>query len=215
VSVVITNVSDHDGSDRLSEYVVRINNGPVLGRFKHWRANGLAECLRLAADAVDEAQHPNPYATRPSEQAVTEEQGTIERHDFGSKAGDPDWCYLCGEHRSHPAHAESQRLYPFTLLDLDIARIIDPSSFLPGAGEQGQNLAIAKAKRVVEALTAALGAQTPPEGAVTEAAFRHIVEAGYHIGFIKAMDGATDEIREVADKAKAALKAAMEAGRHD
>jgi hypothetical protein len=51
-----------------------------------------------------------------SEQAVTEEPGTIERHDFGSKAGDPDWCYLCGEHRSHPAHAESQRPYPFTLL---------------------------------------------------------------------------------------------------
>lgn len=50
MSVVITNVSDHDGSDRLSEYVVRINNGPVLGRFEHWRANGLAECLRLAAD---------------------------------------------------------------------------------------------------------------------------------------------------------------------
>lgn len=67
MSVVITNVSDHDGSDRISEYVVRINNGPVLGRFKHWRANGLAECLRLAADAVDEAQHPNPYATRPEE----------------------------------------------------------------------------------------------------------------------------------------------------
>lgn len=67
MSVVITNVSDHDGSDRISEYVVRINNGPVLGRFEHWRANGLAECLRLAADAVDEAQHPNPYATRPEE----------------------------------------------------------------------------------------------------------------------------------------------------
>ena len=65
MSVVITNVSDHDGSDRLSEYVVRINNGPVLGRFEHWQANGLAECLRLAADAVDEAQHPNPYATSP------------------------------------------------------------------------------------------------------------------------------------------------------
>lgn len=33
------------------------------------------------------------------------EPGTIERHDFGSKAGDPDWCYSCGEHRNHPAHA--------------------------------------------------------------------------------------------------------------
>lgn len=96
-----------------------------------------------------------------AESASGLEPGTIERHDFGSKAGDPDWCYSCGEHRNHPAHAESQRPYPFTLLDLDIARIIDPSSFLPGADEQGQNLAIAKAKRITKAATAALGAQTP------------------------------------------------------
>lgn len=33
------------------------------------------------------------------------EPGTIEPHAFGSKAGDPDWCYYCGEHRNHPAHA--------------------------------------------------------------------------------------------------------------
>lgn len=59
-----------------------------------------------------------------------------------------------------------------------------------------------------EILSAALTERT-----VTGAAFRHIVEAGYHLGFITAMDGVTDEIREVADKAKAALKAAMEAGR--
>ena len=65
MSVIITNVSDHDGSERLSEYVVRVNNGPILGRFEHWRANGLAECLRLAAVAVDEENNPNPYATRP------------------------------------------------------------------------------------------------------------------------------------------------------
>lgn len=61
MSVIITNVSDHDGSERPSEYVVRINNGPVLGRFEHMRQNGLAACLRLAADAVDERKHPNPF----------------------------------------------------------------------------------------------------------------------------------------------------------
>lgn len=55
MSVIITNVSSHDGSDLVSEYIVRINRGPVLGRFKHWRHEGLAKCLRLAADAVDAA----------------------------------------------------------------------------------------------------------------------------------------------------------------
>lgn len=65
MSVIITNVSDHDGSERLSEYVVRVNNGPILGRFEPWRANGLAECLRLAAVAVDEENSLNPYAARP------------------------------------------------------------------------------------------------------------------------------------------------------
>jgi hypothetical protein len=28
----------------------------------------------------------------------------LEPHECGSKAGDPDWCWECGEHRSHPAH---------------------------------------------------------------------------------------------------------------
>ena len=63
MSVVITNVSDHDGSERLSAYVVRINDGPILGRFEHFRPHGLAECLRLAADAVEAQGSPNPFAT--------------------------------------------------------------------------------------------------------------------------------------------------------
>lgn len=58
MSVVITNVSDHDGSVYISEYVVRINNDPVIARFSHWRRDGLATCLRLAADAVEAAARP-------------------------------------------------------------------------------------------------------------------------------------------------------------
>lgn len=65
MSVIITNVSDHDGSERLSEYVVRVNNGPILGRFEHWRPNGLAECLRLAASAVEAPERPSTRSTRP------------------------------------------------------------------------------------------------------------------------------------------------------
>lgn len=62
MSVIITNISDHDGSVGLSEYVVRINSGPVIARFEHHRSAGLAKCLRLAADAVEASGHPNPFA---------------------------------------------------------------------------------------------------------------------------------------------------------
>lgn len=55
MSVVITNVSDHDSSTEINEYVVRINADRPIARFKQWRRDGLATCLRLAADAVDAA----------------------------------------------------------------------------------------------------------------------------------------------------------------
>lgn len=55
MSIIITNVSGHDGGKEISRYVVRINNGPVIAQFEHWRPDGLATCLRLAADAVDRA----------------------------------------------------------------------------------------------------------------------------------------------------------------
>lgn len=58
-----SNVSDHDGSTLISEYTVQINNGPVIAEFAHWRKDGLAACLRLAADAVEASGHPNPFAT--------------------------------------------------------------------------------------------------------------------------------------------------------
>lgn len=62
MSVIITNVSEHDGTDQISEYVVRINLGAPLAQFTHWRRDGLATCLRKAADALDKENHPNPFA---------------------------------------------------------------------------------------------------------------------------------------------------------
>lgn len=62
MSVVITNISHHDGSIAISDYVVRINDGPVIAKFSHWRKDGLATCLRLAADAVEASGDKNPFA---------------------------------------------------------------------------------------------------------------------------------------------------------
>lgn len=53
MSIVITNVSDHDDMEGVNSYVVRVNAGPVLARFEHVRKEGLAVCLRRAAEAVD------------------------------------------------------------------------------------------------------------------------------------------------------------------
>ena len=61
MSVIITNVSPMRGDHEKHEYVVSINNMPVIARFDHVRANGLAECLRRAADAVDATEKdPRP-----------------------------------------------------------------------------------------------------------------------------------------------------------
>jgi len=63
MSVIITNISDHDGSAKISRYSVRINDGPVIATFVHWRPDGLAKCLRNAADAVEKSGHVNPFAS--------------------------------------------------------------------------------------------------------------------------------------------------------
>lgn len=59
MSVVITNVTDYTQAsyikDGLSEYIVKINNGPVLARFYHVREDGLDVCLAKASQAVAEA----------------------------------------------------------------------------------------------------------------------------------------------------------------
>lgn len=57
MSIIITNVSTHDDVYGLNQYVVRINNQPVIAQFDHTRSEGLAACLRRAADAVDAATH--------------------------------------------------------------------------------------------------------------------------------------------------------------
>lgn len=62
MSVIIINISPHDGREAPCEYVVRVNHGPVLGRFQHWRRDGLAACLRAAAEAVAEPEKKDGLA---------------------------------------------------------------------------------------------------------------------------------------------------------
>ena len=50
--VAIVNVSDNPDLTGVQEYEVRINS-KVICKFTHVRENELAECLRKAADAVD------------------------------------------------------------------------------------------------------------------------------------------------------------------
>lgn len=53
----VQNMGPHDDPDKLGEriYELRDNNG-VLATFRHKRRDGLAACLRAAADAVDLAR---------------------------------------------------------------------------------------------------------------------------------------------------------------
>jgi hypothetical protein len=53
MSVVINNISRHGDLRGLNQYQVRINNDPVIARFSDVRTEGLATCLRKAADAVE------------------------------------------------------------------------------------------------------------------------------------------------------------------
>lgn len=55
MAVIIQNISTHNDLTGRNDYVVRINN-QTIAYFDHIRAKGLATCLRLAADAVDEAE---------------------------------------------------------------------------------------------------------------------------------------------------------------
>lgn len=56
--IAIVNVSTHDDPCGVHEYEVRINR-EVITRFEHVREDGLAVCLRKAANAV-EAARPEP-----------------------------------------------------------------------------------------------------------------------------------------------------------
>lgn len=56
MSVIISNISRHNDTRGLNQYEVRINRDPVIANFEHVRSEGLAACLRRAADAVDAAE---------------------------------------------------------------------------------------------------------------------------------------------------------------
>lgn len=127
-----------------------------------------AEAGRIVNEVLETLKSPKP------EQTVTEEPGTIERHDFGSKAGDPDWCYLCGEHHSHPAHAESQRPYSFTLVSGAVKALEDALRGLLKAYENAFDWSVelppetVEAERIANEVLHAL-ASSKPEPVVTNA----------------------------------------------
>ena len=53
MSIIITNITDESKDYEKDSYVVRINK-KIICEFEHKREiNGLADCLRDAADAVD------------------------------------------------------------------------------------------------------------------------------------------------------------------
>lgn len=59
MAVIISNVTEGGLADEngIADYEVRINGGPALARFRCRRSDdGLAECLRRAAEAVDGAR---------------------------------------------------------------------------------------------------------------------------------------------------------------
>lgn len=55
MAIIITNVSDELKRRGEHDYQLRINNR-VLALFKHKREDGLAKCLRLAADALEKQE---------------------------------------------------------------------------------------------------------------------------------------------------------------
>ena len=58
--IAIVNVGEIEDKRGVYEYEVRINT-TVLTRFDHTRKDGLAVCLRLAAEAVDEMTRDEEY----------------------------------------------------------------------------------------------------------------------------------------------------------
>lgn len=54
MAIIIQNISgDNFDYTGINQYQVRINN-KVIAEFQHTRSDGLAECLRLAAKAVED-----------------------------------------------------------------------------------------------------------------------------------------------------------------
>lgn len=55
MAVIIQNVSRHDDLTGVNAYVLKINDRPITA-FSHVRSEGLAQCLRRAAEAADKAE---------------------------------------------------------------------------------------------------------------------------------------------------------------
>lgn len=55
MSVIINNVSTHDDLEGVNDYELRINR-KLIATFSHVRKNGLAACLRRAAEAAEAAE---------------------------------------------------------------------------------------------------------------------------------------------------------------
>lgn len=89
MSIVIINVSPDDAPDiGANQYEVRIN-GRVICQFEHDRApDGLAACLRDAADAVDAKR------SLRLEQFVSGLQELVRQHDARHRA--QNICFDCG-----------------------------------------------------------------------------------------------------------------------
>lgn len=81
MSIVISNVSTHDDLAGLNTYIVHLAGKPVIARFDHVRSEGLATCLRRAADAVDDEQSVTSDVIAPSPEStdLQEHHGNVQK----------------------------------------------------------------------------------------------------------------------------------------
>lgn len=74
MSIIITNISEHYGESRIQTYSLKINNKEIC-QFKHYRKDGLADCLYQAYLAVG------------GKSEVRHKDDTIRDSDFGRITG--------------------------------------------------------------------------------------------------------------------------------
>ena len=123
MSIIITNISDDQMTTGVQNYVLRINK-KVICYFKHNRSyNGLAECLRDAADAVDASDCPD----RPTQQLTGEKldrlMEALSNHCNQALEKPKKQCLViieiicpyCRQHLDkidHPIHSREKKLDP-------------------------------------------------------------------------------------------------------
>lgn len=92
MSVVISNVSAHDDLVGLNTYIFHLAGKPVIARFEHVRSDGLAACLRRAADAVDSEQSVTADAVAPATEStdLNEHHGNVCQPDLSGDGLRPD-----------------------------------------------------------------------------------------------------------------------------